>query len=171
MAAAYYVARGGEESLCVIDLANCCRRAARKTEGDFGCPKCGAEWIADRREEEVFGPPIHVYTRAEAIADEVLVDATETAREAGFTVPVALTANVWADVQRLPESGIQDARGRLWDLLFMACHHAARRPHAEVIAVELIMPVGRKRSYRAKLHVGPGDAGEPVATILRPDED
>ena len=78
---------------------------------------------------EVFGPPIHVYTRAEAVADEVLVDVTETAREAGFTVPVALTANVWADVQRLPKSGLQDARGRLWDLLWMSRHHAARPPN------------------------------------------
>ena len=37
---------------------------------------------------------IHVYTRAQAIADGVLIDATELAREAGFRFPVALSAEV-----------------------------------------------------------------------------
>jgi len=33
------------------------------------------------------------------------------------------------------------------------------------------MDLGRKRLYFAKLHVGPGDAGEPIVTIMRSDED
>ena len=45
----------------------------------------------------LFGAPIHVYTRAQAIADGVLVDVSDTARDAGFRVPVALTSAVWAD--------------------------------------------------------------------------
>lgn len=32
-------------------------------------------------------PVVHAYTRAEAIEDGVLVDVSETAREAGFRVP------------------------------------------------------------------------------------
>ena len=47
--------------------------------------------------DAVFGEVIFSYTRAEAIADGVLVDVSETARETGFTVPVALTRAVWAD--------------------------------------------------------------------------
>jgi hypothetical protein len=43
------------------------------------------------------------YTRAEAIADGVLIDVSERAREAGFTVPVAVTAAVWALVQPTEE--------------------------------------------------------------------
>ena len=39
----------------------------------------------------VFGPPIHTYTRAQALADGVLVDAGPLAKEAGFRWPVALT--------------------------------------------------------------------------------
>jgi hypothetical protein len=40
---------------------------------------------------------IYCYARADAIADGTLVDITESAREAGFRVPVALTRTVWGD--------------------------------------------------------------------------
>ena len=43
------------------------------------------------------GPVVHTYTRAEALADGVLVDAGLLAKEAGFRWPVALTAAAWAD--------------------------------------------------------------------------
>lgn len=39
-------------------------------------------------------PIIHSYTRANAIADGVLLDVTNEAREAGFKALVALTAEV-----------------------------------------------------------------------------
>lgn len=35
------------------------------------------------------------YSRAQALEDGVLVDVSETAREAGIKLPVALTATVW----------------------------------------------------------------------------
>lgn len=46
---------------------------------------------------ELFGEVIHSYTRAQAIEDGYLVDVTETAREAGFVWPVAMTRAVWED--------------------------------------------------------------------------
>jgi hypothetical protein len=47
---------------------------------------------------------IHMYTREQAIADGQLVDVSETpeAKEAGFRIPVCLTAGVHALVQ-VPE--------------------------------------------------------------------
>ena len=42
-----------------------------------------------------FDPVISVYTRAQAIGDGILVDVSETAREAGFKIPVAVTRTVW----------------------------------------------------------------------------
>ncbi len=126
---------------------------------------------------DFWGEPIHTYTRSQALADGVLVDVTETAREAGFAVPVALTAGVWADVQDIPASkqGFQDPNGRLWDLLYMGRLAAeASALDGPEILYQFHMDLGvnpRKRLYSAKLHVGPGDAGEPVATIMRPDED
>ena len=62
-----------------------------------------------------FGPVIFAYTRAQAIEDGILVDVSETAREAGFRIPVAVTRTVWDRIVALPEGylGFQDERGRL----------------------------------------------------------
>jgi hypothetical protein len=122
-----------------------------------------------------WGEPIHTYTRDEAMADGVLFDVRETAREAGFRVPVALTASVWADVNDLSGryvSAGQSPEGRLWDLLFMAAHAARRRANRNTnsFVYALIMLIGEGNYYRAKCHVGPGDGGEPVVTIMRSDE-
>ena len=38
---------------------------------------------------------ISQYTRAQAIEDGVLIDVSKMAKEAGFTIPVAVTAAVW----------------------------------------------------------------------------
>ena len=42
-----------------------------------------------------FGPAISAYTRAQAIEDGILVDVSDTAREAGFNIPVTVTRTVW----------------------------------------------------------------------------
>src|SRR4051794_4558851 len=42
--------------------------------------------------EDIFGEVIFAYTRADALADGVLIDVTDTAKEAGFRIPVAVTA-------------------------------------------------------------------------------
>ena len=66
---------------------------------------------------------ISLYTRADAIADGVLVDVSDMAKEAGFRWPVAVTRAVWDDIvtptQRDAEEG-QSEKGRLWDILSMA---------------------------------------------------
>ena len=46
---------------------------------------------------------IFSYTRAQAIADGVLIDATELAKQAGFRYPVAVTAGVWAECVAVTE--------------------------------------------------------------------
>jgi hypothetical protein len=132
--------------------------------------------MTDRIPADPFwGVPIHTYTRDEAMADGVLFDGRETAREAGFRVPVALTVSVWAYVHNLSGkyvSAEHSPEGRLWDLLFMAAHAARRRANrnASAFVYALIMPVGDGKNYRVRCHVGPGDEGEPVVTIIRPDE-
>jgi hypothetical protein len=73
-----------------------------------------------------FGPVIFRYSRARALADGVLVDVTDMAREAGFKWPVALTHAVWEDCVAWTEAdsdaqGVhQDQNGRLRDVLWMA---------------------------------------------------
>ncbi|MFG2961412.1 DUF6573 family protein [Streptomyces sp. NPDC048291] len=129
------------------------------------------------------GDIIHAYTRAQALADGVLtaVDAA-LAREAGFTVPVALTSAVWegcvawndGDSERQVP---QDERGRLWDVLNMA-RAAIRRGggDSDRVTVDLrrVPRDGRTRkALRIQLvcAIGPGDHGEPVITIMEPHED
>ncbi|MBN8738457.1 MAG: hypothetical protein BGP24_11095 [Lysobacterales bacterium 69-70] len=125
------------------------------------------------------GDVIHAYSRADALKDGVLVDAGAMAREAGFKVPVALTAEVWATcVGWSPnEKAPQDEDGRLWDVLGMAslaARAAARRSQTGRVAFEVyVVPRGgrRPRLTALALVLGPGDQGECVATVLMPDED
>src|SRR5262249_50350265 len=49
---------------------------------------------------ELFGPVIHSYTRARAIADGVLVDVSEATREAGLTFQIAVTQAFVDEVDR-----------------------------------------------------------------------
>lgn len=117
---------------------------------------------------------IYAYSRAQALADGVLVDVTATAQEAGFVWPVAVTAAVWAIIEAIPRryQGWQSVAGRLWDVLWMA-HLAIRRAPAggAELLYTLILHHARKTYLTLKLVVGPGDQGEPVVTLMLPEED
>ena len=64
---------------------------------------------------------IHSYTRAEAVADGVLIDVSAVAREAGIRYPVALTRAAWERCVAVPPGvACQDEAGRLWDVLWRA---------------------------------------------------
>ena len=63
---------------------------------------------------------IYRYTRAEAVADGVLIDVSPVAREAGITYPVALTCAAWDRCVAVPPGvECQDEAGRLWDVLWV----------------------------------------------------
>lgn len=134
---------------------------------------------------------ISTYTRQQAIDDGVLIDVTETAREAGWRVPVALTAAVWSDCVAWSEEDTkrkrcpQDESGRLWDVLWMsflaAKRHAMRCEKDPTLSPSICMMQvyrvprdgrgHRSRLVQLKVMIGGGDQGEPVATILEPNED
>jgi hypothetical protein len=123
-------------------------------------------------------PVVHAYTRAEAIEDGVLVDVTETAREAGFRVPVALTRGVWTEAVEWDEANgaPQDEDGRLWDVLWMAWVAARGRRNDDRLTYEVFRIPNEPRATVARrielvLHIGPGDEGEPVVTVMLPGED
>jgi hypothetical protein len=143
--------------------------------------------------EEVFGEVISTYSRAQAIEDGVLVslnDPSFTFRpglnicaEAGIKFPVAMTIAAFAKtVSELdtPLPPCQDISGRLWDVLTML-RLAAKRGGEEIrflVTVVNWVCVGGKRINRTKRETvilkalcGPGDNGEPVITIMLPDED
>ena len=112
---------------------------------------------------------IYAYTRAQAIADGELVDVSETAREAGFRFPVAVTRALWALIEQLTKH--EDTAGRLWDVLWMASI-AARRHGGSHIQFDLhLTDDGRKKLQTLKMLCGPGDDSRPVITIMFPEED
>ena len=129
-----------------------------------------------------FDPVISVYTRAQAIEDGILVDVSETAREAGFKIPVAVTRAVWERLVALPEGyrGFQDESGRLWDVLWMARHYALRASNSDRVRMCVLVRDVRKdlrdshrppRRHFPITAIGAGDEGEPVITIMWPEDE
>ena len=123
---------------------------------------------------EIFGKPISTYTRVEAIADGFLVDLTEWANESGnFTLPVAVTSSVWADIENIPASkkGWQDVRGRAHDLFWMAYLAVRNNSHKTELYFKFIMHVGRSTYQTYKVVMACDDTGAPSITIMQTNED
>ena len=144
----------------------------------------------DKEVAEAFGPVIFSYTRKQAIEDGVLVDVSETAREAGVKLPTALTRGVYEQYVGVPPefAGQQDESGRLWDLLWMfSCAVRGGRISGEQGSFDLIVVKPDKNDWQGnekpfegdrerrlvalKAVCGPNDDGLPCITILRPEED
>jgi hypothetical protein len=129
----------------------------------------------------MFGEVIYRYTRTQAIEDGMLVDVSETAREAGFRWPVAMTTAAWSDCVAWSEDDnhrqvYQDESGRLWDVLWMAFTAIRRAPGGTQLDYQLYRVPRDGKSVKArltslKLVCGPGDDGEPVITIMLSQED
>ena len=129
---------------------------------------------------EIFGEPINIYTRRQALDDGFLVDVSEMSSEAGFRFPVALTRAAWGDCVEWSEADskrqtYQDERGRLWDVLWMASVAARRNCGSEVRFQLYRVPRGgrgvRPRLVVLQMHCGAGGEGEPVITISMLGED
>jgi hypothetical protein len=130
---------------------------------------------------EFFGDVVYAYTRAQAIEDGVLVNVTKTAKETGFKLPVAVTRAVWdhyIEWSTVDDNNqtIQHESGRLWDVLWMfrlACRRLANESYLKY-RLYVIPRDGRSKKPRQielKAVIGGGDNGEPVITIMLPNED
>jgi len=132
------------------------------------------------KEKNVFEdmPVIFSYTRAQAIDDGVLVDLTEWAEETGFKIPVACTATVWQRYIVPPEAtqGFgQSERGRAHDLLWMLFNairsDASHNPDRLLFKLIFLQAPRKQETVTLKAICGPGDHGEPVMTVMLPNED
>jgi len=132
--------------------------------------------------EDLFGPVIYSYTRAQAIADGVLVDVSEMAWEAGFKFPVALSRAAWEDCVAWSDEDSarqihQDQSGRLWDVLWMAWVKVRVSPKAGSVINYALLRIPRDGvateavKGELKIILSNGDDGEPVLTIMLPNED
>jgi hypothetical protein len=120
------------------------------------------------------GDVISVYTRAQAIEDGVLVDVSDTAREAGLVFPVALTRAVFETYVTVPPKvQAQDEAGRLWDVLWMLRAGIKASRGGREIRYQLYVRNDNRRPKLVTLKAlcGPGDDAEPVITVMLPEED
>ncbi|CAJ4126197.1 Uncharacterised protein [Burkholderia pseudomallei] len=116
-----------------------------------------------------------------AIADGTLIDVTTEARDAGFKVPVAVTAAVWAEVVAWTNEDSarqihQDERGRLLDLLWVAVNLARHHKASNRMPFQHYrVPRGGKEVRRIPIalvmSIGPDDDAEPVVTFMLPTDD
>ena len=140
--------------------------------------------------EDVFGPVIHSYTRADMLADGLLVDVSAAARESRLQLPTALTRAcyetcvMWTDEDRRKSRSLagQDERGRLHDVLWMAYVYGLMPNQLNILTLAdvparytlLVRPRpgrGRVQRQSLQLRLGAGDDGRPCWTIGMRDED
>lgn len=125
---------------------------------------------------------IYVYSREQALHDGVIVDVSEMAREAGYRVPVALTAAVAKLVTPSEDEADdgQDRDGRLWDVLWMArASGAAQRvSHVGESHFQVYFQIkgrpelrGGMRLLTLKVTLDATGEGHPALTLSLPSED
>ena len=118
---------------------------------------------------ELFGELIYSYTRAQALADGVLVDVSAHAHRAGIKYPTACTASVWSLIDCIANSDSDELAG------------IVRGVRADAVLRELLAAI-RKARGTDRVHFqalgaalwaqcGPGDTAAPVITIMREGED
>ena len=120
---------------------------------------------------------VYSYTRSQAIEDGVLAAPLEMqtmAKEAGFNLHTALSATVWNLVEptgKAKEHG-ECWKGRLWDVLWMLRCAALVQPNTDLIEYQVIFTdhAGRKKKHTLWAQIGPGDNGEGVLTIMKPED-
>ena len=121
---------------------------------------------------------ISTYSRAQAIADGVLVDASigELAPISRhlYRFPVAMTAEVFAIIQAAVENKRADnSLAGVWhDIMWMSRMRVYARPDPSTVLFTVkIRGAGRRQIYAFKLVCGPGDNAEPVLTLMLPEQD
>lgn len=121
---------------------------------------------------------IYSYSRKQAIEDGILIDVS---REAGFTIPVAVTDIVWDEYiqwsnKDTEQQTYQDTNGRLWDVLSMLRFAIRKLPNNQ--SIDYMLAVVRRdgkskkaKTVQLKAVISAGDDGSPVITIMLPNED
>lgn len=122
------------------------------------------------------------YTRKQAMRDGLLVDISNAdfghlCQQLGIRINVAMTDGAWsATVGRIDEPlpPGQSIEGRIWDVLYAFRYAIAiqindtDRVHFKV---DVKQPDQSRRTVNLWCLIGPGDAGEPVITIMLEGED
>jgi hypothetical protein len=145
--------------------------------------------------DDFWGKEIFRYTRAQAIADGVLIDLTSATDDkgqrlcqaAGFKLPVAITRAAWAKVieaggawkaqadgETLELKDGQSLTGRVWDVLYMLRRACSQANNDDRVRFQVLVDVhgdGRHELVRLWALCGPGDDSRPVLIIMLQGED
>jgi hypothetical protein len=119
---------------------------------------------------------IFEYTRAQAIADGVLIDLTSCfpSDTRMFKWPLACTSSVWSLIETTAADSDVETALIVWDVAYMAlvAIKSATNSGCSELPFEVKMPLTENGAdYKLKLVCGPGDDGAPVLTIMLPMED
>lgn len=117
------------------------------------------------------------YSRAEAIADGVLIDLDGSGyefvrRAEGIRIPTAITRTLWLSVIGPEPADFgedSDAAARLFDLLRSFVALARSNPHASRLMWGF--PALNGGTLSVVSVVGPGDDPRPVLTLMLPEDD
>jgi len=94
---------------------------------------------------------IYSYTREQAIKDGVLVDLTKEAQEAGFKIPVAMSAGLYHEYIKPPkalEAQGQSLSGRLNDIFLMLRFAAKDRWDGSRVYFEVLFQMDEGPSFK-----------------------
>lgn len=114
------------------------------------------------------------YTRAEALEDGVLVDLNQyiPVNECGYKYPVVCTSAVFSIIESAVNNKkhCNDYKGVIWDILTMS--RIGRKSGEDTVYFQVIITgAGKSKYHNFKIVCHGGDQGEPVLTIMLPDED
>lgn len=110
-------------------------------------------------------------------SDAPLIDVSEAADEAGWLMPVGVSPMLMNDLRSVPPhySGVGDGLDRRLDTVlvwgaFCGALNGWDAPEPGILVGPGI-PVGSVEDYAVRLVIESTDGGEPVATMLHPEED
>jgi hypothetical protein len=121
--------------------------------------------------ENVFNNVIYSYSRAQAIADGVLVDLSQfEGFRQHWKAHLAATSAVWSIIEEALKKESQDVDGIGHDVSTLAkvAIRSTTESNPQEIRFEVLI-AGKKHAL--KLHIGSGDRAEPVLTLMLPYED
>ena len=116
--------------------------------------------------DDLFGPVISRYTRAQALADGVLFDVSDSEAAGLFKYPAAITTALFSELKRGAGNEAATFNARLWDVFYIMQVQARRTNDSDVF---FRVKVGR-RVLALWGNVGPGDDPAPVLTVGFPED-
>jgi hypothetical protein len=110
---------------------------------------------------------ISIYTRKQAIEDGVLTDVTELSKRAGFKLHTVIAEGLMNEVLREAARTEREIDTVIYFLLKLANFKIVNEGSG-VDMIKIPLPWNKQRVFY--VHIGPGDDGEAVLTLMFPED-